>query len=474
MRIPANHYLLREYIRKFNIDQYMPFEMANKFIYLAGYRGGTTLTYDDFNKKLRQREPDLLSLFPNFHDNEKGQTVDDLFFAAVEPVVQLFQKHYAVPGDESTRIRNAYQEVTKAYDKYTLRSYLTDVAGWSTDALNLYDLGHAHVVFENGFIESWKHAFLSSNTSGADAGMQQLQNGMDQVPKAFISPNRGDLSLAEDITYGARVIKNTDLDSLKDGSSPQIELEYETPAGFKQKVRSDYVVLSVPYTAQRAIAKSKAFSPAIEQAIRDVRYIEIAKVLLQYSKRWWEHEFNKRNQGTDGGLISDLPIRYTMFPVSKDNEQFKNIQRGAIMVAYTFQQDSTILASMTPERRIRVAAENLHTVFPEANSLDYLEAGASQAFPTDELAGGSAFNYFAPKQKTQYLETMRSPDWAYSEGSSNYRVFFAGEHASYTHGWIHGAMEAGLRCAQQAHTSANSLPSKQVYGSSSDPGFGFV
>ncbi|KAK7214340.1 hypothetical protein V2G26_002343 [Clonostachys chloroleuca] len=459
MRIPANHYLLREYIRKFNIDY---------------YRGGTTLTYDDFNKKLRQREPDLLSLFPNFHDNEKGQTVDDLFFAAVEPVVQLFQKHYAVPGDESTRIRNAYQEVTKAYDKYTLRSYLTDVAGWSTDALNLYDLGNAHVVFENGFIESWKHAFLSSNTSGADAGMQQLQNGMDQVPKAFISPNRGDLSLAEDITYGARVIKNTDLDPLKDGSSPQIELEYETPAGFKQKVRSDYVVLSVPYTAQRAIAKSKAFSPAIEQAIRDVRYIEIAKVLLQYSKRWWEHEFNKRNQGTDGGLISDLPIRYTMFPVSKDNEQFKNIQRGAIMVAYTFQQDSTILASMTPERRIRVAAENLHTVFPEANSLDYLEAGASQAFPTDELAGGSAFNYFAPKQKTQYLETMRSPDWAYSEGSSNYRVFFAGEHASYTHGWIHGAMEAGLRCAQQAHTSANSLPSKQVYGSSSDPGFGFV
>uniref|UniRef100_A0A8H7K247 Amine oxidase domain-containing protein n=1 Tax=Bionectria ochroleuca TaxID=29856 RepID=A0A8H7K247_BIOOC len=90
---------------------------------------------------------------------------------------------------------------------------------------------------------------------------------------------------------------------------------------------------------------------------------------------------------------------------------------------------------MTPERRIRVAAENLHTVFPEANSLNY-------------------------------LETMRSPDWGYPEGSSNYRVFFAGEHASYTHGWTHGAMEAGLRCAQQAHTSANSLPSKQVFGSS--------
>ncbi|CAG9955630.1 unnamed protein product [Clonostachys rosea f. rosea IK726] len=270
MRIPANHYLLREYIRKLNIDPYLPFEMANKFIYLAGYRGGTTLTYYDFNEKLRQRDPDLLSLFPNLHNNEKGQTVDGLFFAAVELVGQLFQKYYAVPGDESTRIRNAHQKVTKAYDKYTLHSYLTDVAGWSTDALNLYDLGNAHVVFENGFIESWKDAFLSSNTSGADAGMQQLQNGMDQVPKAFISTDRGDLSLAEDISYGARVINITDLNPPKDGSSPQIELESETPTGFKQKVRSDYIVLSVPYTAQRAIAKSKAFSPAIEQAIRDV------------------------------------------------------------------------------------------------------------------------------------------------------------------------------------------------------------
>jgi monoamine oxidase len=337
MRIPANHYLLREYIRKLNIDPYLPFEMANKFIYLAGYRGGTTLTYYDFNEKLRQRDPDLLSLFPNLHNNEKGQTVDGLFFAAVELVGQLFQKYYAVPGDESTRIRNAHQKVTKAYDKYTLHSYLTDVAGWSTDALNLYDLGNAHVVFENGFIESWKDAFLSSNTSGADAGMQQLQNGMDQVPKAFISPDRGDLSLAEDISYGARVINITDPNPPKDGSSPQIELESETPTGFKQKVRSDYIVLSVLYTAQRAIAKSKAFSPAIEQAIRDVRYIEITKVLLQYSKRWWEHEFSKRNQGTDGGLISDLPIRYTMFPVSKGNEQFKNTQHGAIMAAYTFQ-----------------------------------------------------------------------------------------------------------------------------------------
>lgn len=117
---------------------------------------------------------------------------------------------------------------------------------------------------------------------------------------------------------------------------------------------------------------------------------------------------------------------------------------------------------MTPEHRVRVAAENLDHIFPRANSLQYLEAGTSQAFRSDELSGGSAFCYVGPGQKSQYLDVMRNPDWAYPEDSTNYRVFLGGEHASYTHGWIHGAIEAGLRCAQQAHVVATSRPSPRM------------
>ncbi|KAK4149616.1 hypothetical protein C8A00DRAFT_18727 [Chaetomidium leptoderma] len=460
MRIPSNHFLLHAYIDKFNIDSYFPFEMKNKFIYLSDYRGGTTLTYDDFNDKLVNCESELLALFPGLKWVEQGKTCDQLFFEAVAPVVELFKKWYKVAGDESIKIRTAYQKVTEAYDKYTLRSYLLEVAGWSNDALRLYDLGNAHVVFDNGFIESWKDAFLSSNSEGEAAGMQQLQNGMDQVPKAFISADRRKASLAGDITYGARVTHVADLNPAGD-KPPQVRVDYETPTGGQQSITSDYVILAVPYTAQRAITKSRPFSAQHEQAIRDVRYIEITKILLQYQKRWWEDVFTHHGQGTDGGLISDLPVRYTMFPRTKDNSQCANTTRGAVMAAYTFQQDATILSAMSGERRVRTAAENLARVFPRANSLALLEAGASQAFPTDELAGGSAFCYFGPGQKTLYLETMCTPDWAYPAGSKNYRVFFAGEHASYTHGWIHGAIGAALRCVQQTHTAVTSRPWKK-------------
>lgn len=205
MRIPKNHYLLHKYIEDFGLKkQLFDFEMENKFIYISSF--GRTLTYDEFNLMLSKSDPDLLKLFPRLKDCEKGKTCDELFSQAVIPVVETFWAAYDHSYLSSTgnkvkavdpkridvnAVKEAYERITKDFDKYTLRSYLTEVAHWSEDALNLYDLGNAHVVFENGFIESFKDAFLSSNTQGGQAGMQQLQSGMDAVPNAFISTDRG-------------------------------------------------------------------------------------------------------------------------------------------------------------------------------------------------------------------------------------------------------------------------------------------
>ncbi|KAF5675770.1 amino-acid oxidase [Fusarium heterosporum] len=452
MRIPENHYLLHQYIKDFKLKKDLfPFEMKNKFIYISGY--GETITYAHFDDLLRNQDEKLLRLFPGLRECEKGKTCDDLFTDAVKPVVQRFWEVYKreaknpkVPEEyDIGAVKKAYAAITEEFDKYTLRSYLTDVAEWTEDALNLYDLGNAHVVFENGFIESFKDAFLSSNKGGDEAGMEQLQQGMDAVPNAFVSTERGEDSLVDDIIYGARVTEIGEVENEKPQVhfQPQINVTYEVVANSRKKtIKSDYLIVAIPYTAQRTIATSKPFAPLQEMAIRDVRYVEVTKILLQYKRRWWEKAFDDAKQGKDGGLVTDLPIRYTMFPVTDENSQFKDSHRGVIMAAYTFEQDATILGSLSPERRIQIAAENLNRIFPKYGSLDLLEAGASQVFPADELAGGSAFCYFGPMQKTKFLDTMQKPDW-------ENRVFFAGEQASFTHGWIQGAFEAGLRCVQQ-------------------------
>ena len=200
MRIPANHFLLHQYIQEFGLESKLfPFEMENKFIYVSGY--GETLTYDKFNCLLEdagrtEESKKLLALFPGLKDTEKGHTCDQLFSQAIQEVVDLFWKVYKSwdaqhVASDAERIKRAYDAITKEYDRYSLRSFLTERAQWSPDAINLYDLGNAHVVFENSFIESFKDAFLSSNDQGEQAGMEQLQPGMDAVPNAFVSPDRG-------------------------------------------------------------------------------------------------------------------------------------------------------------------------------------------------------------------------------------------------------------------------------------------
>lgn len=214
MRIPSAHLILLKYIEDFKIDTRFKFEMQNKFIYISGL--GRTVPYGEdedpeegtFNHMLLNRDPELLALFPGLEEHEKGKTVDRLFNKAVKEVVECFWEAYGPTieelkeqGKEVTReeeiekVVAAYAAITKAYDKYSLRSYLKERAHWSEAAINLYDLANAHVVFENGFIESWKDAFLSSNSGGAAAGMTQLQHGMDAVPNAFISPARGECKL---------------------------------------------------------------------------------------------------------------------------------------------------------------------------------------------------------------------------------------------------------------------------------------
>lgn len=46
---------------------------------------------------------------------------------------------------------------------------MTAVAGWSEDTISLNDFENAHVVFENGFIESFKDALFPSNKEGKQA-----------------------------------------------------------------------------------------------------------------------------------------------------------------------------------------------------------------------------------------------------------------------------------------------------------------
>ena len=437
MRLPQNHVLVRTYLAMFGLtDQLEAFEQENRIIYLSTY--GKTITYDQFNTLLCDKDPDLLRCFPNLRDNEKGKTIDTLWAEAVQPVVDAFE---AIYQGQPKNIAAAYARITELYDQYSLQTFFEQVAGWSQDCISLFDLGSPHVVLDNAFIESWKDAFLSSQSGGEQAGMQQMMQGMREIPMAFLNPTLP-ATLKDDIHYGARAVEARYWPNA--GPGKKVEIVYRTNGDQLQSVLGDYVVFSIPFTAQRLMKTNVPFSIAKTNAIRELRYVEVTKILLQFKTRWWEDYLYKLGQGKDGGMVTDLPIRYTMFPVST-SAQFQNGEkRGVIMASYTFQQDATEGGAMTPARSVQLAADNLATIFGNDLVFGNLEVGTSQVWSADVFSGGSAFAYFAPMQKTRLFGTMIEPEW---DGAAH----FAGEHVSYSHGWIEGAFESALRSAYQVY-----------------------
>jgi monoamine oxidase len=432
MRLPANHVLVRTYLQRFGLtDQLETFDQANKIIYLSTY--GQTLTYDQFNTLLKSEDPGLLACFPGLLPQEKGQTIDELWDAAITPVVETFNAVYQ--GDPNA-IAAAYAAVTEKYDQYSLQTYFEQVAGWSQDAISLYDLGSPHVVLDNAFIESWKDAFLSSQSGGESAGMQQMMQGMQQIPWAFLNPDDPN-SLKDDITYGAKVVAASSTPG--GGRGQLVEVVYRNANDDLVTVQADYVIFALPFTALRLVRTDTPFSVSKMNTIRELRYVEVTKILLQFKTRWWESYLSGLGQGTDGGVVTDLPIRYSMFPVAT-SAQFANGQnRGVIMASYTFQQDATQGGAMSVDSSVRLAIDNLATIFGPVVT-ENVEVGASQVWSADVFSGGSAFAYFAPMQKTRLFSSMLQPEWGET-------AYFAGEHSSYSHGWIEGAFESALRTA---------------------------
>ncbi|KAF6223056.1 hypothetical protein HO133_001108 [Letharia lupina] len=159
MDIPANLYLLHQYVDDFGLkDDRIDYEMKNKFIYISGY--GEKTTHEKFNSLLldggkSEDSKRRLRLFPGLWEEEKGQTCDQLFACAVFQVVEGFWRVYDRLEPEG--------KLNEKKIEVTLRSFITGQANWSQDAINLYNLGNAQVVFENGSIESFKDASLSSN-----------------------------------------------------------------------------------------------------------------------------------------------------------------------------------------------------------------------------------------------------------------------------------------------------------------------
>jgi monoamine oxidase len=109
------------------------------------------------------------------------------------------------------------------------------------------------------------------------------------------------------------------------------------------------------------------------------------------------------------------------------------------MGCYTYGEDAARWRALPPDERINQALKYVAQVHPQVT--EEFEVGVAKVWGEDKFAGG-AFALFEPGQQTRLHPHIIVP-----EGP----VHFAGEHTSLKHCWIEGAVESGLRAAQEVH-----------------------
>ena len=386
MRYPPSHYLLMRYLDLFNIETSNHYNFnPDGFLFFNGKKQRMGVVSKD--------------------SNVTPMRTISLWRDAVAPL----ENYYL---DELAKGNNVWPELVAKYNEVSLRGFLVQ-QGWVESDIDIFGklglgLGGYASIMNCSFIEIFR-LFLVGN----DKYQKAIVGGSDRLTDAFLSMGK----LKDTIHYGAIVKKITQLQQ-------GITVEYENAAG-RQHVSGDYAICTAPFPMVRFIDIEPDISYGKQRAINELHYFSSTKIFFQCKTRFWENKPHR----THGLTLTDLPIRSMYFP-----EPTVGTQRGVMIASYTWENESRMWESLAPEERVKQAIGHTAKIYPEI--IKEFEVGVSCCWNDPQYFTGGAFAIFAPGQMANLYHDIVKP-----EG----RLHFAGDHTSYEHGWIEGAIESGLR-----------------------------
>ena len=399
MRLPSTHKLVQAYIQKLGL-QTTGFTKANpnSFFYINGH------------KHLRSKvEHDPASLGLDLAGPNGDQTVIQLWGDLIHHTAERLEADAGY-----------WDELRNQYGDYSFYSYLRSQQ-WSADAISALALiDGLETVFDTSFLHILQ---LELQWLGAD--MTQIVGGMDRLPMAFLP------ELENRIQFGAEMVA-------LDHTADSVTIHYRSHAG-PDLVTGDFAIVTIPYSVLRFVDVLKPFSPGKQMVLRQLHYVNAMKVFFQCRRRFWEED-----DGLFGGsTITDLPIRQIQYP-----DQNRETNQGVLMGSYTYGEEANRWTSRSPEDRVTQTLKYVAMIHPQVTKES--EKGVFKVWSEDKFSGG-AFAVFEPGEEARLSAHIATP-----EGP----IHFAGEHtSSKKRVWIEGAVESGLRAAQEVHERSLIAPS---------------
>ncbi|MEU9117638.1 FAD-dependent oxidoreductase [Streptomyces sp. NPDC048483] len=228
---------------------------------------------------------------------ESRLTVAEMVNQALEPV----RDYYSVLQSDGTRVRKPFKEwldgwadVIRDFDRYSMGRFLREYAGFSDEAIEAIGTvenmtSRLHLAFF--------HSFLGRSDIDPSATYWEIEGGSRKLPEALAK------DLRDQIVMGQRMVRLEYWDPGRDGhqgvlvgpgagpdrSAVAIQTVPEgDPYGEPQTWRGDLAIVTIPFSSLRFTAVTPPFSYKKRRAVIETHYDQATKVLLEFSRRWWE------------------------------------------------------------------------------------------------------------------------------------------------------------------------------------------
>lgn len=240
----------------------------------------------------------------------------------------------------------------------------------------------------------------------------RIFGGNDQLPKSFAR------ALSEKILYNRPVRK---ISHSTDGAEVWFDEN-----GATQSIRARWLVIALPFTILRELEIVPAFSPDKMRCIRTLSYGHVMKLAMQHRRRFWDDP-----ESAGQRVFTDTKLR-RIYHMSIDQPG----PRG-ILMSFTSGKDAEDLGKLNEDERMRTALQEISKIWPGATA--YFERGATKYWNEDPWIKGS-YSFTGIGQEHDFLELAKKPEGC---------AFFAGEHTSPFRASMNGAIESGVRSAEE-------------------------
>lgn len=358
---------------------------------------------------------------------------------------------------ELIQIKDKYSDKIEYIDSLSIRDALEKM-NLSEGAIEMIScvapfLGY---FYNNSYFENLQEEYTVDY-----AYRYKIDGGFIQLPLAFynslMSKKPREYSNIQENDIGKVFWKNgkTVTGIYKLDTNNKITLKYkEEKSSESFEETFDFVICTIPFSSLRSVEIYPMFSTEKMQAIKEVNYVSSQKTAFMCNRRFWE-EGDDRERIIGGGSYTDLIIGSIWYDgyynINNDN-RFKskktsskkhrlNNNGGVFIASYNLTQDAIRLGSLEEKRRIEVIKRQVEAVHGlKEGYLDSIVEDYITVQWDNEKGIYGGFCYTKPGQQRLFLNVMVKPEY-------DNRVYFAGEHASVSHGWIQGSLYSAMKAA---------------------------